>query len=183
MRSDLHIRQLHVADAPAFRALRLRALREHPDAFTSSFEEAMLRPLADAEVRLAPGASETVWGAFLGDTMAGMVGLNRETRLKCRHKGTLVAMYVAPEFTGLGLGNALVNTVTAAAQAGGLALLVLTVTDSNHRARTLYEQAGFRAFGTEPDAIRVDGISFGKTHMALQLPSATPHTTPTTETP
>jgi len=185
MRPDLHIRQLNVTDAPAFRALRLRALREHPDAFTSSFEEATVRPLAEAEARLAPGASETVWGAFLGSALAGMVGLNRETRLKCRHKGTLVAMYVAPEFAGLGLGAALVNTVITAARADGLMLLVLTVTDSNDRARALYERAGFTAFGTEPDAIRVDGTSFGKTHMYLQLPAAAiqRRATPPTETP
>jgi hypothetical protein len=36
----MQIRRLEIsADAPLYRALRLRGLREHPDAFTSSFEE------------------------------------------------------------------------------------------------------------------------------------------------
>ena len=78
-------------------------------------------------------------------------------------------MYVASEFTGRGIARALVATVLQDARASGLELLVLTVTDSNRQALALYERAGFSSFGTEPDAIRVNGIGFGKTHMYLQL--------------
>jgi ribosomal protein S18 acetylase RimI-like enzyme len=97
------------------------------------------------------------------------VGLSHETRLKNRHKASLVSMYVASEYTGQGIGRALVATVVQNARASGLELLILTVTDSNRQAVALYEKAGFSSFGTEPDAIRVNGISFGKTHMYLQL--------------
>jgi ribosomal protein S18 acetylase RimI-like enzyme len=165
----MEIRRLEVSDAPVYQAFRLRGLREHADAFTSSFEEVSLQALAEAEKRLAATSNEKLWGAFVDGEMAGMVGLNHETRLKNRHKGTLVGMYVAPEFTGRGIARALVDTVLQDARASGLELVVLTVTDSNRQAFALYERAGFRAFGTEPDAIRVNGISFGKTHMYLQL--------------
>ncbi|MGH8804624.1 MAG: GNAT family N-acetyltransferase [Polaromonas sp.] len=168
----MHIRQLQVPDAPVYQAFRLRGLREHPDAFTSSFEEAAERPLADAEKRLAATSSEKIWGAFVDGRMAGMVGLSRETRLKNRHKASLVGMYVASEYTGRGLGRALVDTVLQDARASGIELIVLTVTDSNRQAAVLYEKAGFASFGTEPDAIRVNGVSFGKTHMYLQLKSS-----------
>ena len=47
--------------------------------------------------------------------------------------------------------------------------LVLTVTDGNAEAQQLYEAAGFRAIGVEPDAIRVGGNSYAKTHMYLDL--------------
>jgi len=43
--------------------------------------------------------------------------------------------------------------------------LVLTVTDSNVGARTLYEAAGFRSFGIEPRAIRVGDRYYDKNHM------------------
>ena len=35
----MQLRRLVATDAPAYRALRLRALREHPEAFGSSVEE------------------------------------------------------------------------------------------------------------------------------------------------
>jgi hypothetical protein len=47
-----------------YRALRLRGLREHPDAFTSSFEEENLRPPADTEKRLAATSDTVMWGAL-----------------------------------------------------------------------------------------------------------------------
>ncbi|MDB5779252.1 MAG: GCN5-related N-acetyltransferase [Polaromonas sp.] len=165
----MHIRRLQPADAPAYRAFRLRGLRAHPDAFTSGFEEESLRPLADTERRLATG-TEKLWGAFAeGGAMAGMVGLSCETRAKNRHKAALVGLYVADEFSGRGLGRALVQTAVRDAGACGIELVTLTVTEDNQAACRLYENAGFTAFGTEPDAIRVDGMSFGKQHMFLQL--------------
>jgi hypothetical protein len=48
-----------------------------------------------------------------------------------------------------------------------LALLILTVTEGNRAGAALYERAGFASFGIEPDAIRVDGVPFGKQHMYL----------------
>jgi ribosomal protein S18 acetylase RimI-like enzyme len=172
----MQIRRLEIPDAAVYRELRLRGLREHPEAFTSSFEEENLRSLADTEKRLSPGSETVMWGAFVDGTLAGVVGMTRETRLKNRHKATLVAMYVAPEYGGQGLGLALVQTVIQAARADRLELLVLTVTDTNKQAAALYARAGFASFGIEPDAIRVNGVPFGKQHMYLQLTSAIPAT-------
>lgn len=168
----MQIRRLQLTDAPLYRAFRLRGLREHPDAFTSSFEEENLRPLADTEMRLAAAGSEKLWGAYVNGELAGMVGLSFEARIKNRHKACLVGLYVASEFSGRGLGRALVDAVLTEASACSVELLVLTVTDSNQSACALYTRAGFSAFGIEPDAIRVDRISFGKQHMYLQLPRA-----------
>jgi ribosomal protein S18 acetylase RimI-like enzyme len=165
----MDIRRLQPLDAPLYRAFRLRGLREHPDAFTSSFEEENLRPLADTEARLATPMREKIWATFVNGAMAGMVGLSHETRAKNRHKAALVGLYVAGEFSGRGLGRALVDTVVQCARDCGVELIVLTVTDSNRAACALYEKAGFAAFGIEPDAIRVAGVSFGKQHMFLQL--------------
>lgn len=166
----MHINALGPADATAYRALRLRALREHPDAFTSSFEEEAERPLADTTQRLSNPA-ERLWGAFDGPQLVGMVGMSRETRVKNQHKAHLVGLHVAPEHAGQGVGAALVAAVVQHAAAHPLALLVLTVTDGNQAAQALYERAGFTSFGVEPDAIRVNGVRLGKRHMALQLPT------------
>lgn len=166
----MEIRRLAPADAEAYRALRLRGLAGHPDAFTSSLDEEARRPLADTLARLQPDGAEIVWGAFVAAALAGFAGLARERRAKNRHKAVVFGMYVAPEHTGAGVGAALLaRVVDEARRMPGLEQLVLTVTDNNARALRLYERQGFRSFGVEPRAIRVDGDYFGKNHMILLL--------------
>lgn len=167
----MQVRRLAPADVDAYRALRLRALREHPEAFTSSYEEDAAQPPEWTRQRLA-SPSFAGWGAFEAAALFGMVGLERERRAKNRHKATVVGMYVAPEAAGHGVGRALLDVLVAHARAEGVASLVLTVTVGNEPARRLYQGAGFRSFGIEPDAIRVEGRAHAKNHMYLELARA-----------
>ena len=154
----------------AYRELRLRALAEHPDAFTSSAEEERRKPIAAMAARLAPGGDEAVYGAFADGRLAGLAGLARETRMKNRHKATVFGMYVARECGGRGIGRALLAHLIGEARGQPqLQQLLLTVTEGNAGATALYEQAGFRSFGIEPRAICVDGSYHGKNHMILFL--------------
>ena len=127
--SDLAIRRLTPEDAAAYRALRLRGLQEQPDAFTSSYAEDSETPLVTTERRLAPDSPDWVFGAFVANELAGVVGLAREPRAKNRHKGAVFGMYVAPEYGKRGIGAALLRRVIETAQSqSGLEQLVLTVT-------------------------------------------------------
>src|SRR5437870_3469305 len=97
----MKIRALTIHDAGSYRELRLRMLREHVDAFTSSFEEDSQKPIAWIERRIAAGIDsphDFVLGAFddAGD-LVGTVGLAVEVRAKERHKARLFGMYVADE--------------------------------------------------------------------------------------
>ncbi len=150
--------------------MRLRGLREHPDAFTSSHAEESERPLVATERRLAPDSGDWVFGAFTAGKLAGVTGLSREPRAKNRHKASIFGMYVASEHGRRGVGAALMRQVIETARSQpGLEQLVLTVTDTNVAARTLYEQFGFRSFGVEPRAIRVNDVYYDKNHMILFL--------------
>ncbi|MEO8675014.1 MAG: N-acetyltransferase [Casimicrobiaceae bacterium] len=168
--ADLEIRRLVPSDAMAYRALRLRGLAENPEAFTSSADAEVAKPLAVVEARIAPDSLDVIYGAFVGGILAGAVGLGREPREKNRHKANVFGMYVAPEFGRRGIARALVRHLIAAArQEGGLEQLVLTVTHSNDSARLLYESEGFRSFGIEPRAIRVADRYYDKNHMVRFL--------------
>ena len=167
---DLTLRRLVGADAAAYRALRLRGLKDHPEAFTSSYEEDSTRSLAVTEMRLAPDSGDAIWGAFADGLLAGVVGLGRESRMKSRHKAVVFGMYVAAEHGGRGVGTALLrHLIDEARRQPGLEQLILTVTDTNVAAHTLYERAGFRSFGVEPRAIRIGDRYHGKIHMILFL--------------
>jgi ribosomal protein S18 acetylase RimI-like enzyme len=125
------------------------------------------------EARIAADSADVVFGAFVGGELAGVVGLAREPRAKNRHKASVFGMYVAPEFGRRGVGRALIRYLVAAAQReSGLEQLELTVTQTNDSARSLYESEGFRSFGVEPRAIRVDGRYYDKNHMVKFLGEA-----------
>jgi ribosomal protein S18 acetylase RimI-like enzyme len=167
------IRTLAPEDFAAYRRVRLRALAEHPDAFTSSADEEAT-PEGDARMarRLSPSASaphDAMLGAFDGEALVGTIGMTVDMRAKCRHRGHVVGMYVVPERAGRGIGRALLDAQVDRARAVPLAALTLTVTAGNAHAQRLYERAGFAVVGRDPDAVRVAGIAYDKLLMYRRL--------------
>jgi ribosomal protein S18 acetylase RimI-like enzyme len=167
----MDIRRLTVADAPAYWALRLRGLHDHPEAFTSSWEDDRALPCKAGEARLA-SPDQLFWGAFEDGTLRGIVGLELLRRAKERHKGRVIGMYVAAESAGRGLGAALLAALLAHAQQARLTDLVLTVSEGNDAALHVYRRAGFLVFGTEPRAVCVLGRPVAKLHMHVELAAA-----------
>ncbi len=167
------IAQLTPADAPAYRALLLHAYAHDPDAFTSTPEERAAQPLAWWSQRLsgAPGGS-VAFGAWRGSELGGSVTLAFSSRAKTRHKAELAAMFVRQDWRGCGAGRQLVEAALhyLRQHQPGITVAALTVTEGNAPARALYERAGFRAFGTEPMAVRTPSGYLGKVHMWRQLP-------------
>lgn len=167
------VRLLDESDAGPYGELRLRVLREHPHAFTSSYEEEAAKPVSWVEGRLKPKLSPPerfILGAFSHDgRLLGSVGLAVEEKQKQRHKALLFGMFTAPEERGKGVGRALLEACVArAASLPGLERINLTVTDGN-AAEKLYASVGFERFGLEPRAVKWNGEYFGKVHMVLDL--------------
>lgn len=166
---SVRISPLAPGDAPAFHELRLRALREHPEAFATSYAEERERTLEQAAARLAPSPDRITLGAFHDDRLAGMAALVRPTRAKQRHRAVLTSMYVVPEARGLRLGRALLEQVLEAARAWEVSEVALAVTVGNNPARELYAGAGFITYGIEPRSLYVEGRYFDVEWMNLQL--------------
>ena len=170
----MRIRELAADDAEQYAALRLRMLREHSAAFTSSFEEDATKPLAWVQKRIShdkDAPHNFVLGAFAEDgTLIGSVGLSVEIRGKQRHKALLFGMFVAPAQMSGGVGRALLDhCLDRARTVPGLEQIGLTVTATNARAVRFYEAAGFRTFGLEERALKIDGAYYPKAHMVLYL--------------
>lgn len=168
----MEIRQLAAADAAAYRELRLRALREDPDAFGSTYDEMIARPLAHTAERLraqAASAGSFTLGAFDG-ALIGVVTLLREDGAKDRHRANVVGMHVAPEVRGRGVGRALLAEACArAARVDGLEQLHLAVVTTNAAARHLYRAMGFEPYGVEPRALKLGDRYWDEELMVLQL--------------
>ena len=119
------------------RDLRLRALRDEPDAFHARYEDEAEEP--DEEwwnwIERAPifvaGDYEGICGAFVRDD----------------GDAQLIAMYVLPEARGRGHGRALVAAVEEWAGGEGIERVTLYVMEPNAHARRLYESCGYEPTG------------------------------------
>lgn len=167
--SQAEIRIVTLDDFDAYWALRLRALKEEPESFGSSYEEAVTRPRADVEKMIVGPCGGFVLGAFAPE-LVGVVGMFCAQGPKEKHKGGIWGMYVAPEFRGQGLGRALMTR--AIAQARSVALieeLRLSVVTTNESAYKLYLSLGFTEYGVEPRALKLGGKYLDEYMMVLRL--------------
>ncbi|MYL60104.1 GNAT family N-acetyltransferase [Virgibacillus halodenitrificans] len=163
------IKRLKPADAASYWNLRLEALKRHPEAFLTSYEEAVQRenPLQGVAANLEKEENYT-FGAFENGSLIGMVTLLIETREKIKHKANLFAMYVSTEERGKGIGRALLQEAIEKAQAlKEIEQINLTVVKTNTEASRLYQDMGFRSFGTETNALKLEDVYYDEDHMVL----------------
>ena len=147
------IRLIIPADAALYREVRLEALKQHPEAFGSSFEYESDKSLAWFEDRIA---QSEIFGAFVDGELQGTAGYRVQDGPKRRHKGLLWGMYVRPAARNLGLGRRLVEAVPKHAS-GHVELLHLTVVSENLSAQRLYTSLGFAEYGREARALKQNG--------------------------
>ncbi len=167
------IRELGEGDAAAYRTLRLRALREHPTAFVSSYEEQKDWAVEVFAQRLRgsfDSADSFNLGGFVEESLIGTVGFFRFEGPKRMHIGKIVGMHVAAEHHGSGYSRVLLAAaLDRARQMAGLAVVHLAVESTNEPAKALYASFGFETYGVERQAIFVDGEYFDEDLMALEL--------------
>ncbi len=79
-------------------------------------------------------------------------------------------MYVKQNHQGQGIGKLLVlKAIEHAKSIPGIDLINLGVESTNTSAKALYESCGFRSWGNEPKALRVDGKFYDQEHMVLPI--------------
>jgi RimJ/RimL family protein N-acetyltransferase len=172
--SSFKLRRLETDDVASYRELRLEGLKNHPEAFASSWELEAEKPLPWWAERLK---SSIVLGGWVDDSpLVGVAGLRIQDAVKLRHKGVLWGMYVRPEVRGMGLAAALVQRAIEHASTV-VEELCLTVVTTNTAACRLYRAAGFKEYGLERRALKVGSEYHDEMLMALSLgprPELTP---------
>jgi RimJ/RimL family protein N-acetyltransferase len=163
--SRFTIRRLGAADVEAFRSIRLKGLRNDPEAFGSTFEKESSESEQYFLDRLTRSA---VFGGLAGDRLVGVVGFYSFEDTKSRHKGVLWGMYVTPEARGSGLGTVLVETLLEHASKE-VEQVQLTVVASNPRARRFYQRIGFVEYGLEEKSLKYKGAYFDEVLMVKFL--------------
>jgi GNAT superfamily N-acetyltransferase len=138
----MDIQRLSIDEGLRLRTLRLRALADAPDAFSSTFAEVAAHPLDMWRQQLQEIAT------FVAVHDGEDVGLVRcASDAQQQDTAWLISMWVAPEARGQGVGNALIDAVIAYARARGASRLLLDVGDHNQQAIALYARKGFQPNG------------------------------------
>ena len=165
------IRPLTGSDAAGYQPLRLRALREHPEAFAPAFEEEQQFSLETVATRLQQSSAERyVLGAFEREELTGLLHFRRWEGVKIQHRASIGGMYVPPECRGRGIGRALLlDAITRAHTLSGVEDLILAVTVGNERARALYLAVGFTAMAQEPRYLKIGEQYFDIEWMYLSV--------------
>lgn len=161
-----HIRRLEVADAAAFRALRLEGLAQHPEAFGAS-ERAEAGYAFQRWVRWISEAF--VLGGFRGDgQLVGCASLSPMAGEKRQHIGQFGALFVATTARGEGLASGLL-AASKDAGIGRFLRIILTVNAQNAGALTLYERQGFTVYGRLLGAIFANGVYHDEVMMVHEM--------------
>lgn len=169
------VERITVERFPACWELRLRALRDHPDAFGQPVDDAETLSVANATDQFHTrwnSGDNRAFGAFAGDgAPLGMIGVVREPRPRNRHRVSIWGVYVAPEARGRGISSALLaRALGHARDVPGVLQVHITAASHNAVAIRAYERAGFVRIGRLPRAdILPDGTTVDDYLMVLML--------------
>ena len=150
---NIEVRPIAAAEWQHYQLLRLKALRESPDAFGSTFEAESMRPDADWEERLTTLDSRwalALFGLHHGDP-AGLAWVIVQPQIP--EVAHLYQMWVQPSARGTGLGRLLLEHAIAWARDRGTKRMKLSVTIAESPAWHLYGAAGFNCDG-HPEPLR-----------------------------
>lgn len=150
-RHVVEIEKITGQTAMIYKDLRLRALKEAPTAFGSTYLAES--HLTDADwlnrVHNSNGQNSVLYIANYHGSAVGLAGgyLNEQNRQRAH----LVSMWTASTHRKLGVGRLLVKTICEWATSCDANLLQLMVTSNNYAAISFYKRLGFNPTGyTEP---------------------------------
>ncbi len=170
-----YIRLLTQKDAASYRELRLKSYQVSPLAFSESYEDEIKRTETDFGDELQTLGEPEEWfvmGIFtIKAELIGFVKFRRDQRRKARHKSMLHAMYIDPDYRGMGLGKILLNELLVRVmRLEGLEQIHLWVLHADSSAPGFYKKCGFESQGTlVKKDLKINGVYVGAEYMVKYL--------------
>lgn len=141
----LIVRRINHGEANMYRSVRLRALRDAPDAFTTTYAEALAREPETWREQSDRAATDTHRAIFLALWSGEPVGLAAlYSHPELNNTGELLQVWVAAAHRGDGTASTLLDTLLHwGVREAGFRLVLAEVKISNLRALGFYHKYGF----------------------------------------
>ena len=153
-------------DVAVWKRIRLEGLLDSPEAFGESYEVELNKTDTEQSEQLR---KSTIF-AYVNENgdILGVLGFYITSIAKAQHRGNLFCMYVRPQHRGKGIGSKLIDEAIQFAKTK-VRQLHLTVVTTNKTAFELYKRKGFTVYGTEPQALLIDGTYYDEYLMIKML--------------
>jgi len=160
-------RKLEASDWEQYKELRLLSLVQSSESFENSYEDESTLRNEQWISRVTSSQSAFIIGAFDGDVLIGIAGFAQALKEKIKHKSYLWGVFVKQEYRGKYIANDILSKlVHIAFENANISQIQLTVASENEAAISLYKKLGFRKYGTEVDALRINEKSYDEILMA-----------------
>lgn len=163
--NNFKIRRLTEDDVEAYREIRLEMLKLSPEAFGEAYEDAVNKNLDLYKERLIKSA---VFGAFDKQNLCATAGFFIQDGSKSAHKAFLWGVYVQSKYRGNGLSHLLVEQVITNLPST-VEIIQTGVVQNNVSAIKTYKKAGFKKWGLEEKALKMNNQYYDEIHMVKIL--------------
>ncbi|MBL7645152.1 MAG: GNAT family N-acetyltransferase [Candidatus Hydrogenedentes bacterium] len=160
----LDVRRIQHDEGSVYREIRLRALRDAPDAFTTTYAQAIERNAGSWDETAdgaANGTARAIFFILTDGKPTGLAALYLHPELP--GTGELLQVWVAPEHRGSGAADALLDALFRwGTEEAGFSRVIAEVKASNTRALGFYRRYGFDHLvnieASDPDEIVLEWI-------------------------
>jgi ribosomal protein S18 acetylase RimI-like enzyme len=160
MNENILIQKGQIDDWQSSKNIRLKSLKDEPQSFRNSFEEANLLTDQEWKERIQNPDSLLLF-AKIEREIIGMAGINFFGLKKIKHIAKLFEFYVDSDFRGSGIGEMLMESIIAEIEKSSfITKIQLYVNTRCERAINLYKKFGFREVGLLSKELKVDGEYF-----------------------
>jgi len=161
----MQIKKLTQEDWELWRSFRLEALKNSPESFGSSYEEELNWSDTDFQNTLT---KNDIFGIIIHHSLVSCASFYSLNLDKMKHRGFIWGMYTRPHHRGKGCASAIIQAIINHAKSH-VTQLHLTCVTSNLNAVEFYQKHGFKIYGTEPRALKINNTFFDEHLMVLDL--------------
>ena len=143
----MEIRRIRLGEATLYRDIRLSALKESPDAFTTTYDSAAKRSPESWQAQAdgtATGTDRATFLAFADGAPIGIAALHRDDESE---EGEILQVWISPELRGTGAAAELVEAVIDWGRSQRITRVRAGITEGNMRALRFYSKMGFTSSG------------------------------------